>query len=71
MSSAQAAGRFLLGPDLDDAQRDELRITEGLAALALRENYLAARRRADLADVALLNPGKTPAQLRRSSCSAS
>jgi len=39
-------GLFLLGPDLDDAQREELRITEGLAGLALRETYLAATRRA-------------------------
>jgi ribosomal protein S27E len=27
-----ACGLFLLGPDLDGAQREELRITEGLAA---------------------------------------
>jgi hypothetical protein len=32
--------------DMDEAQRAELRITEGLAALALRETYLAARQRA-------------------------
>jgi predicted Zn finger-like uncharacterized protein len=35
-------GLFLLGPDLDDRQREELRITEGLAAVALRETYRAA-----------------------------
>jgi LSD1 subclass zinc finger protein len=35
-------GLFLVGPDLDDAQLEELRITEELAALALRETYLAA-----------------------------
>ena len=58
-------GLFLVGPDLDEAQRAELDITERLAGLALRESYLAAKRRADLADLALLNPGKTPAQLRR------
>jgi hypothetical protein len=40
-------GLFLLGQDLDDAQREELRITEGLAGLALRETYLAAKRRAE------------------------
>jgi hypothetical protein len=40
-------GLFLPGSDLDDAQREELRITEGLAALALRETCLAAKRRAD------------------------
>ena len=40
-------GLFLIGPDLDAAQLEELRITEGLAALALRETYLAARHRAE------------------------
>jgi LSD1 subclass zinc finger protein len=39
-------GLFLLGPDLDEPQRAQLRITEGLAGLALRETYLAARQRA-------------------------
>jgi hypothetical protein len=39
-------GLFLLGPDLTAAQRDELAVTEGLAGLALRETYLAARGRA-------------------------
>jgi predicted RNA-binding Zn-ribbon protein involved in translation (DUF1610 family) len=39
-------GLFLLGPDLTVAQCDELAVTEGLAALALRETYLAARERA-------------------------
>lgn len=58
-------GLFLVGPDLDEAQRAELDVTERLAGLALRETYRAAKRRADLANVALLNPGKTPAQLRR------
>jgi LSD1 subclass zinc finger protein len=43
-------GLFLLGPDLDDAQREELHITEGLSDLALRETYLAARKRAERAD---------------------
>jgi hypothetical protein len=38
---------FLLGPDLDESQREELPITEGLAGLALRETYLAARQRAE------------------------
>ena len=55
-------GLFLVGQDLDEAQRAELDITERLAGLALRETYLAAKRRAD---IALLNPGKAPAQLRR------
>jgi DNA-directed RNA polymerase subunit RPC12/RpoP len=41
-----SCGLFLLGPGLDDAQRDELRITEGLAALALRAAYQAAKDRA-------------------------
>ena len=36
-------GLFLLGPDLSPSQRDELRITEGLAGLALRETCKAAR----------------------------
>ena len=58
-------GLFLVGPDLDEAQRAELDITERLAGLALRETYLAAKHGAALADLALLNPGKTPAQLRR------
>jgi len=40
-------GLFLLGPDLDASQHEELRITEGLASLALRETYLAARQRAE------------------------
>jgi LSD1 subclass zinc finger protein len=40
-------GLFLLGQDLDDAQCEEMRITEGLARLALRETYLAAKRRAE------------------------
>jgi hypothetical protein len=39
-------GLFLLGPDLTAQQRDELAMTEGLAGLALRETYLAARERA-------------------------
>jgi len=39
-------GLFLTGPDLTPAQRDELRIAEGLAGVALRETYLAARERA-------------------------
>jgi LSD1 subclass zinc finger protein len=39
-------GLFLVGPDLDQAQRAELDITERLAGLALRETYLAAKRRA-------------------------
>jgi hypothetical protein len=39
-------GLFLLGPDLTQAQREELRVTEGLAGLALRETYLAAKDRA-------------------------
>jgi predicted RNA-binding Zn-ribbon protein involved in translation (DUF1610 family) len=39
-------GLFLVGPDLTVAQRDELAVTEGLAGLALREAYLAARGRA-------------------------
>ena len=38
-------GLFLAGPDLDDAQRADLDITEGMARLALRDTYLAARRR--------------------------
>ncbi len=41
-------GLFLVGPDLDAAQRDELDVTERLAGLALRETYLAAKRRARL-----------------------
>lgn len=36
-------GLFLLGPDLDEPHRAQLRNTEGLAGLALRETYLAAR----------------------------
>jgi LSD1 subclass zinc finger protein len=39
-------GLFLVGPDLDEARRAELDITERLAGLALREMYLAAKRRA-------------------------
>jgi predicted RNA-binding Zn-ribbon protein involved in translation (DUF1610 family) len=39
-------GLFLVGPDLTAAQREELAVTEGLAGLALRETYLAARERA-------------------------
>ena len=39
-------GLFLVGPDLNEAQRAELDITERLAAFALRETYLAAKRRA-------------------------
>jgi hypothetical protein len=35
-----------VGPDLTAAQRDELAVTEGLAGLALRGTYLAARERA-------------------------
>jgi hypothetical protein len=38
-------GVFLLGPGLDEAQRAELRIAEGLADVALRETYLLARER--------------------------
>lgn len=38
-------GLFLLGPDLTSQQRDELAITEGMADLALRETYLAAKER--------------------------
>ena len=37
-------GVFLLGRDLGAAQREELRITEGLVGPALRETYLAAKR---------------------------
>jgi len=40
-------GLFLLGPDLSLAQRDELAVTGGLAGLALRESYLAAKERAN------------------------
>ena len=40
-------GLFLVGPELDEAQRAELDVTERLAALALREAYLAARHRAE------------------------
>jgi hypothetical protein len=36
-----------LGPDLSLAQRDELAVTGGLAGLALRESYLAAKERAN------------------------
>jgi predicted RNA-binding Zn-ribbon protein involved in translation (DUF1610 family) len=39
-------GLFLLGPNLDAARRDELAVTEGLAGLALRETYLAAKEQA-------------------------
>jgi len=39
-------GLFLLDPDLSSAQRDKLAVTEGLAGLALRESYLAAKERA-------------------------
>jgi hypothetical protein len=39
-------GLFLLGPGLTAAQRNELAVTEGLAGLALRETYLAAKERA-------------------------
>lgn len=38
-------GLFLVGLDLDEAQRAELDITERLAGLALRETYLATKRR--------------------------
>jgi hypothetical protein len=38
-------GVYLIGSGLSDAQRDELRITEGMASLALRESYLAALQR--------------------------
>jgi hypothetical protein len=48
----------------DGAQHEELRITEDLAGLALWEPDLAAKRRADLAEVALLIPGKTAARLQ-------
>lgn len=40
-------GLFLVGPDLDEAQRAELDVTERLAGLALRETYLSAKRRAE------------------------
>jgi predicted CXXCH cytochrome family protein len=63
-------GLFLVGPDLDEAQRAELDITERLAGLALRETYLAAMRRADLADVALVNPARRRRSCGGSSCSA-
>ena len=36
-------GLYLPGPDLSEGQLEELRITEGLAGMALRETYLAAR----------------------------
>src|ERR1017187_2055596 len=39
-------GLFLLGPGLNQSQREELCITEGLARLGPRETYLAARDRA-------------------------
>jgi LSD1 subclass zinc finger protein len=39
-------GLFLVGPDLNEPQRAELDVTERLAGLALRETYLAAKRRA-------------------------
>jgi LSD1 subclass zinc finger protein len=39
-------GLFLLGPDLTEAKREELRITEGLRGLALRERVRVAKERA-------------------------
>lgn len=39
-------GLFLTGPDLSDAQRDELRIAEGLRGMALREQVRVAKERA-------------------------
>jgi LSD1 subclass zinc finger protein len=41
-----SCGLFLVGPDLDGAQRRALDVTECLAGLALRETYLGAKRRA-------------------------